>query len=69
MSAVYEAHAVSVGEYVNAFTCDPLQAGVIFLIPGGCIGVDLFDNPSTLRRLTERQYRDLTKRHVGSSYQ
>jgi hypothetical protein len=51
MSAVYEKHAQSVEEYVNAFPSDPLQAGVIFIIPGSCIGVDLFDNPATLRRL------------------
>ena len=51
MSAVYEKYAVSIEQYVNAFHCDPLQAGVIFVIPGSCIGVDLFDNPATLRRL------------------
>jgi len=51
MSAVYEKHALSVDEYVNAFICDPRQAGVIFFIAGSCIGVDLFDHPTTLRRL------------------
>jgi hypothetical protein len=51
MSAVYEKHAQSVEQYVNASSCDPLQAGVIFFIPGSCIGVDLFDNTTTLRRL------------------
>jgi hypothetical protein len=51
MSAVYEKHAQWVEEYVNAFASDPLQAGVIFVISGSCIGVDLFDNPATLRRL------------------
>jgi hypothetical protein len=51
MSAVYESDAVPVEQYVNAFNCDPLQAGAIFVIPGSCIGVDLFDNPPTLRRL------------------
>jgi hypothetical protein len=51
MSAVYEKHAAPVEQYVNSFNCDPLQVGVIFAIPGSCIGVDLFDNPATLRRL------------------
>lgn len=51
MTAVYEKHAVPVEQYVDAFNCDPLQAGVMFVIPGSCIGVDLFDNPATLRRL------------------
>jgi hypothetical protein len=51
MSAVYEKYAPSVEEYVKAFRCAPLQAGVIFVIPGSCIGADLFDNPATLRRL------------------
>lgn len=46
MSAVYEKHAVPVEEYVNAFNCGPLQTGLIFVIPGSCIGVDLFDNPA-----------------------
>ena len=50
MSAVYEKHALSVEEYVNAFRCAPLQAGVIFVIPGNCIGLDLFDHPTTLCR-------------------
>lgn len=51
MAAVYEKHAVPVEEYVNAFNCEPLQTGIIFVIPGSCIGLDLFDNPATLRRL------------------
>jgi hypothetical protein len=48
---------VSVEEYVNAFHCDPLQAGVIFAISGSCIGVDLFDSPATLRRLLPKLLR------------
>jgi hypothetical protein len=51
MSAVYETHARPVEEYVKAFTCDSQQAGLIFVIPGSCAGVDLFDHPTTLRRL------------------
>jgi hypothetical protein len=51
MSAVYKKHALSINEYVDAFDCDALQAGVLFVIPGHCMGVDLFDHPTTLHRL------------------
>jgi hypothetical protein len=47
ISAVYDAHSRSIEEYVNAFTCDPQQAGVVFVIAGSCVGVDLFDHPTT----------------------
>jgi hypothetical protein len=51
MSAVYEKHALSINEYVDTFDCDAQQAGVLFVIPGHCMGVDLFDHPTTLHRL------------------
>jgi hypothetical protein len=51
MAAVYELHAVTTEEYVRAFDCVPLQAGVAFAIDGRVVGLDLFDHPHTLRRL------------------
>jgi hypothetical protein len=38
-------------EYVRAFDCAPLQAGLVFAIDGRAVGLDLFDYPHTLRRL------------------
>ncbi|MBV9083968.1 MAG: hypothetical protein JOZ62_14920, partial [Acidobacteriaceae bacterium] len=71
MSAVYEKHAASVDQYVNAFNCDPLQAGVIFVIPGSCTGVDLFDNPASLHRLFPKLVRsyalDALEAHTPAS--
>ena len=51
MAAVYEKHAITTEEYVRAFECAPLQAGVAFVIPGQALGLDLFDHPHTLNRL------------------
>lgn len=51
LSDVYEKHAASVEAYVRAFACDPLQAGVIFAISGRTFGLDLFDSPTTFRRM------------------
>lgn len=51
MAEVFERHAVSVENYVRAFSCEEGQAGVGFAIAGRACGFDLFDHPSTLRRL------------------
>jgi hypothetical protein len=51
MAAVYEKHAITTEEYVRAFECAPLQAGVAFVIPGQALGLDLFDHNHTLNRL------------------
>jgi len=51
MAAVYDRHAMTTEEYVRAFTCSRLQAGVVFAIDGRAVGLDLFDHPHTLRRL------------------
>jgi hypothetical protein len=50
MAAVYEKHAITTEEYVRAFACAPLQAGVVFAIDGLAVGLDLFDHPHTLHR-------------------
>jgi hypothetical protein len=51
MAAVYDHHALTIEEYVRAFDCAPIQAGVVFTIDGRAAGLDLFDHPHTLRRL------------------
>jgi hypothetical protein len=51
MSAVYDRHASMTEAYVRAFTCAPVQAGVVFAIDGRVVGLDLFDHPATMRRL------------------
>lgn len=51
MAAVYDKHAITTEEYVRAFGCEPLQAGVVFAIDGRAVGLDLFDHPHTLQRL------------------
>jgi hypothetical protein len=51
MAAVYDKHAITTDEYVRAFDCAPLQAGVVFAIDGRTVGMDLFDHPHTLQAL------------------
>jgi hypothetical protein len=51
MAAVYDKHAITTEEYVRAFDCAPLQAGLVFAIDGRAVGLDLFDHSHTLRRL------------------
>ena len=38
-------------EYVRAFQCQELQAGMAFAIDGKMQGLDLFDHPATARRM------------------
>ena len=51
MSALFERHAITVEEFVRAFTCQDCLAGVVFAVSGQALGLDLFDHPSTMRRL------------------
>jgi hypothetical protein len=51
MSAAYERHGLSIDRYVRAFSPEPMQAGVVFVIDGATAGIDLFDHPATMRRL------------------
>jgi hypothetical protein len=57
MSAVFDKHAVTTEEYVQAFECAPMQAGVGFAIDGKVVGLDLFDHPHTLQRLLPKLVR------------
>jgi hypothetical protein len=51
MSALFERHAINVEEFVRAFTWQDRQAGMVFAVNGQALGLDLFDHPSTMRRL------------------
>jgi hypothetical protein len=51
MAAIYERHALSIEEYVRAFHWADGQAGVLFAVDCRPLGLDLFDHPSTMRRL------------------
>jgi len=51
MAAVYDKPAITTEEYVRAFDCGALQAGVLFAIDGHAVGLDLFDHAHTLQRL------------------
>lgn len=51
MSAIFEKHAISIEEYVRAFSWSPEQAGVAFAIGGRIAGFDLFDHPDTMREV------------------
>jgi hypothetical protein len=48
---MYERHALAVEEYVRAFTWREGQAGVAFAIGGQLLGLDLLDQPATMRRI------------------
>ncbi len=50
-AALYETHRASLDEYLNAFSALQNQSGALFAINGEIIGLDIFDNPSTLAKL------------------
>ncbi len=51
MSAIFERHAVKLEEYTRSFVWQEKQAGAAFSINGSVMGFDLFDHPSTMRRV------------------
>ena len=57
MSAVFERHEASVGDFVEALPSLPGQAGAIFAINGRVIGLELFDAPATWRKLAPKLVR------------
>ena len=57
MSAVFERHEASVGDFVEALPSLPGQAGAIFAINGRVIGLELFDAPSTWQKLAPKLVR------------
>lgn len=57
MSAVFERHEASVGDFVEALPSLPGQAGAVFAINGRVIGLELFDAPETWRKLAPKLVR------------
>ena len=57
MSAAYERYAVSMEEYVRAFSWQPRQTGVVFVIEGATAGADVFDHPVTMNRFLPKLLR------------
>ncbi|MEQ1730530.1 MAG: DUF6569 family protein, partial [Vicinamibacterales bacterium] len=57
MSAVFDRHEASVGDFVAALPSLPNQAGAVFAINGRVIGLELFDAPATWRKLAPKLVR------------
>jgi len=57
MDAIFSLNAASIERYVDA--CRPVdhQVGALFVVKGRVVGFDLFDQPSTLRRLLPKLVR------------
>jgi hypothetical protein len=51
MAGVFERLAPSINEFVGAFAPSEQQAGALFAIDGRVVGLELFDAPSTWRKL------------------
>jgi len=51
MADIFAWHANHLKHYVNAFSCNPMQVGVVFAINEHIEGVELFDSPVTLASL------------------
>jgi len=57
MSAMFEKLEPAVDDFVRAFAPDARQVGAIFAINGRVAGLDLFDAPSTWRKLAPKLVR------------
>lgn len=57
MAEMYEQCATRLADYVRAFSAQPAQVGVLFAIADKTIGLDLFDSPTTLRKLLPKLVR------------
>jgi hypothetical protein len=57
MSDIYKDRKSSIEEFVHAFTYTENQVGSVFCIDGAVAGIDLFDNPGTLRKLMPKLIR------------
>ncbi len=51
MSDIFERHTAALEDYVRAFAPEKGQTGIMFGIDGRVTGFDLFDCPTTLRKL------------------
>ena len=57
MSAIFERHASSLEEFVRAFEWQESQCGVLFVIAGRIVGLEIFDYPEVMRRLFKKLLR------------
>jgi hypothetical protein len=57
MSDIYRNRKISVDEFVGVFSASEFQVGAVFCIDGAVAGIDLFDNPGTLRKLLSKLVR------------
>ena len=57
MSAMYDKVDHSLEEFVAAFLPAERQVGAVFLVNGRVVGLELFDAPSTWRKLSPKLVR------------
>ena len=57
MAAIFDDHAASVEDYVGAFAAGAADAGAVFAIGDGVVGLDLFSEPATFRAMLPKLVR------------
>ncbi len=57
MADLFEGHAASIEDYVEAFGAEPRQVGALFAVDGHIAGIDLFDHPETLAAMLPKLVR------------
>src|SRR5262249_32999338 len=67
MEAIFHLHGVSIHQYVER--CRPVddQVGAVFAVGGTLIGLDLFDRPSTLRKVLPKLVRSVAVDAIDAS--
>ena len=66
MDAIFVDHATSIDAYVAACQPQDDQVGAVFAVNGTIIGLDLFDEPSTLRKLLPKLVRSVAVEAIDS---
>ena len=51
MGAIFEKNKDRISDYVKAFTAIENQAGMLVMVGDDIVGLDLFDNKETLKKL------------------
>jgi len=69
MDALFLDHASFVEKAVEAFAPAPKQTGALFAVSGRLLGFDLFDRPSTLRKLLPKLVRAAAVDAVDTAHQ
>ena len=67
MSDIYEAYSDDLHEKARAFSACPDQVGAVFAINKQVIGLDLFDNPSTFRKLLRKLVNSYALQAIAST--